>query len=148
MFHIANYVQLTHRAPSSCTILCTCLHVAGLQSGWCLGIGSTNSILHHAGATGIMGDALHAADLRASTAGNRAGVPLTGSPAGKPTGREERQETVRGCCNAVQRKRVSLQIKISKSTAFIKLLFDRQMFLSSNNMMRNTMCKFSNLGHA
>lgn len=86
-------------------ILCTLVHVAGLQSGWCLGVGSTDGILHHAGARCIMGDALHATHLGASTAGNRAGIPLPGSPAGEPTGREERQETeVRRCCSVVQRK--------------------------------------------
>lgn len=74
---------VTHRAPSIRTILCALVHVAGLQRGWCLGVGGTDGVLHHAGARGIMGDALHSAHLRAPTAGHRAGIPLTGSPAGK-----------------------------------------------------------------
>lgn len=62
--------QPSHLAPPGHMILCTLVHVAGLQRGRGLGVGGTNGILYNARSRGIMGDALHAAHLRASTAGN------------------------------------------------------------------------------
>lgn len=74
-------VDKTHHAPSRHAILCTFVHVAGLQRGRRLSIGGADGVLHHTGARSIMGDALHSAHLGASAAAHRAGVPLTGSPA-------------------------------------------------------------------
>lgn len=83
---------ITHRAPTSYTILWTLVHVARLQRGRSLSIGGTNGILNDARASGIVGDALHCAHLRASTAGNRAGVPLTSCPAGEKTRADRRSQ--------------------------------------------------------
>lgn len=59
------------------------MHVAGLQGGRSRGVGGADAVLHDERASGIMGDALHRAHLRAPTAGDGAGVPLPGSPAGE-----------------------------------------------------------------
>lgn len=73
--------KITYPAPPSNLILCTSVHVAGLQERRCLSIGGTDGIRHHTGPRGIMGDTLHPANLRASATAHWAGVPFTGTPA-------------------------------------------------------------------
>lgn len=91
----------TYTAPSGHLILCTSVHVAGLQGGRGLSVGGADSVCHHTGPRGIMGDALHPAHLRASATAHRAGVPLTGPPAEKATEvRGQRLADLQTCCQS------------------------------------------------
>lgn len=91
----------TYTAPSGHLILCTSVHVAGLQGGRGLSVGGADSVCHHTGPRGIMGDALHPAHLRASATAHRAGVPLTGPPAEKATEvRGQRSADLHTCCQS------------------------------------------------